>query len=62
MSRRPSPFRKADLKRAVEAVVAAGLRVVGVKGNAQGFEIITSDEAKLDKPASAVNEWDQGLK
>ena len=62
MPRRPSAFRQSDLAKAIKVAVAAGLRVVGVKGSAQGFEIITSDEAEQDDPRSAVNEWDEGLK
>jgi hypothetical protein len=64
MTRRArSAFRQSDVAKAIKAAVAAGLRVVGVKGSAQGFEIITSDEAKQDDPGrSAVNEWDEGLR
>ena len=63
MSRRPSSFRQRDLTRAVKAVVAAGLRVVSVKGGAQGFEILTSNEEKktVQNPL-ATNEWDEGLR
>jgi hypothetical protein len=63
MSRGPSTFRQRDLTRAVKAVVAAGLRVVSVKGSAQGFEILTSNEEKktVENPP-ATNEWDEGLR
>jgi len=36
MTRRPSTFRQSDLTRGVRAVIAAGLRVVGVKVGADG--------------------------
>jgi hypothetical protein len=63
MSRGPSTFRQRDLTRAVKAVVAAGLRVAGVKVNAQGdIEVVTAREAKQDDPGNAVNEWDEGLR
>jgi hypothetical protein len=64
MRRRPSAFRQADVTKTVKAVIAAGLRVVGVKVGAQGdIEILTGDrEAKPDEPESTVNEWDEGLR
>ena len=60
MTRRPSSFRQRDLTRAVKAVVAAGLRVAGVKVNAQGdIEVVTADERAQDTPAQEGNEWDR---
>jgi hypothetical protein len=60
MSRRPSTFRQRDLTRAVKAVIASGLRVAGVKVNAQGeIEIVTGDERAQDLPAQGENEWDR---
>jgi hypothetical protein len=60
MSRRPSSFRQRDLTRAVKAVVAAGLRVAGVKVSAQGdIEVVTGDEGVQDSPAQGGNEWDR---
>jgi hypothetical protein len=59
MSRRPSAFRQRDLTRAVKAVVAAGLRVAGVKVSAQGdIEVVTGDERVHDSPPQGGNEWD----
>jgi hypothetical protein len=60
MSRRPSAFRQRDLTRAVKAVVAAGLRVAGVKISAQGdIEVVTGDDRMQDSPAQGGNEWDR---
>jgi hypothetical protein len=62
-SRTPSAFRQRDVTRAVKAVVAAGLRVVSVKGSPQGFEILTSyEEKKTVENLPATNEWDEGLR
>jgi len=61
VARAPSTIRQRDLTRVVKAVVAAGLRVAGVKVSAQGdIEVVTGSEAKQDEPAS--NEWDEGLR
>jgi len=62
MSRRPSAFRQSDLTRAVKAVIAAGLRVAGVKVSAQGdIEVVTGDERVQDStwPPQEGNEWDR---
>ena len=51
VARAPSTFRQRDLTRAVKAVVAAGLRVAGVKVSAQGdIEVVTGDERVHDSP------------
>jgi hypothetical protein len=55
--RRRSAFRQGDLTKAVKAVVAAGLRVAGVKIDPQGaIEITTNEEPSA--PLGA-NEWDR---
>jgi hypothetical protein len=60
--RQPSAFRQSDVTRTVRAVIAAGLRVVGVKVGADGkIEVVTGREQD-NPPASAVNEWDEGLR
>jgi hypothetical protein len=62
MTRRPSAFRQSDLTRAVKAVVAAGLRVAGVKVSAQGdIEVVTGGERAQDStlPTQESNEWDR---
>jgi hypothetical protein len=61
VTRRPSAFRQSDLTRAVKAVVAAGLHVVGVKVSAQGdIEVVTGDGRAQDSVAQGgMNEWDR---
>jgi hypothetical protein len=45
--------------KAVRAVIAAGLRVAGVKVNAQGdIEVVTGEERMQDSPTQGGNEWD----
>jgi hypothetical protein len=54
--RRPSAFRQSDLTKAVKAVIAAGLRVAGVKIDPQGaIEITTNEETNT----AGANEWDR---
>jgi hypothetical protein len=60
MARAPSTFRQQDVTRAVEAVVAAGLRVAGVKVSAQGdIEVVTGNERVHDSTPQGGNEWDR---
>jgi hypothetical protein len=60
MSRGRCTFRQRDLTKAVEAVIAAGLRVAGVKVSAQGdIEVVTDDERIQDSPTQGGNEWDR---
>jgi len=56
--RRPSAFRQSDLAKAIKALVAAGLRVVGVRVNAEGFEVVTGAPQTADK---RENDWDRAL-
>jgi hypothetical protein len=58
--RRPSPFRQSDLTKAVKAVIAAGLRVVGVKVSAQGdIEVVTGAGTETAQNSQGENEWDR---
>jgi hypothetical protein len=61
MSRTPCPFKQADVTRAVKAVMAAGLTVVGVKISIQGeIEVVTRQwQAQDSKPETGGNEWDR---
>jgi hypothetical protein len=53
--RRPSAFRQGDLTKAVKAVIAAGLRVAGVKVTAEGhIEVVTGEDKERRE-----NEWDR---
>jgi hypothetical protein len=55
--RRPSAFRQGDVTKTVKAVIAAGLRVVGVKVSADGkIEVVTGDG---ENPPLEGNEWDK---
>ena len=60
MSRRQAAFRQSDVTKAVRAVIAAGLRVAGVKVSAQGdIEVVTGEERMQDLPTQGGNEWDR---
>jgi hypothetical protein len=60
MRKGPYAFRQRDLTRAVKAVIAAGLRVAGVKVSAQGdIEVVTGDDGAQHPPTQGGNEWDK---
>jgi hypothetical protein len=62
MTHPPSAFRQRDVTRAVKAVIAAGLRVAGVKVSVQGdIEVVTGDKRVQDStwPLQEGNEWDR---
>jgi hypothetical protein len=55
--RRPSAFRQGDITKTVKAVIAAGLRVIGVRVSADGkIEVVTGDGGAVP---SGGNEWDK---
>jgi hypothetical protein len=56
-SRRPSAFRQGDVTKTVKAVIAAGLRVVGVKVSVDGNIEIVTGEGENQPPGE--NEWDR---
>jgi hypothetical protein len=60
MARARSTFRQQDVTRAVKAVIAAGLKVAGVKVSAQGdIQVLTNDAKVQDPPTQGENEWDR---
>jgi hypothetical protein len=60
MARARSTFRQQDVTRAVKAVIAAGLKVAGVKVSAQGdIQVLTNDAKVQDPPAQGENEWNR---
>jgi hypothetical protein len=57
--RRPSVFHQGDVTKTVKAVIAAGLRVVGVKVSADGnIEVVTTGDGEHQPPLGG-NEWDR---
>jgi hypothetical protein len=58
MPRQPCLFRKRDVKRAVEAVIAAGLGVAGVEIGKDGKITVVPGKAEAGAPA---NPWDEVL-
>ena len=59
MSRRQAAFRQSDVTKALKAVIAAGLRVAGVKVSAQGdIEVVTGADQAQDS-LRGENEWDR---
>jgi hypothetical protein len=58
MNRRPSAFRQGDVTKTVKAVIASGLRVVGVKVGADGkIEVVTAGDG--ENRQSGGNEWER---
>jgi|RhiMetdeSRZDD1v2_1073273.scaffolds.fasta_scaffold242901_2 hypothetical protein len=57
MSKTPSTFRKADIKRGVEALKSAGLKVARVEIDKSGKLIFISADGDVGGVATA-NEWD----
>jgi tRNA G37 N-methylase Trm5 len=69
MPRQPCLFRKRDVKRAVEAVMAAGLAVAGVEINKDGTIVVVPSKHEINKDTTiatvhdnnSVNPWDEVL-
>jgi hypothetical protein len=58
--RAPCTFRQSDVTRAVKAVEAAGLQVVGVKINPQGEIEVVTGKPEAQGLATA-NPWDKAI-
>ena len=58
MGKRAVAFRQADVKRAVRAAEAAGLKVFGVVFDPSGqFTLITDAAARKDVELPALDQW-----
>jgi hypothetical protein len=58
MPRAPSTFRKHDLTRAVQAVLAAGVGVQRVEVDKAGKIVVVAGSADQPPVAASENEWD----
>ncbi|WP_439375368.1 hypothetical protein [Bradyrhizobium sp. DASA03120] len=58
MPRGPQTFRQIDVKRAVLAVMAAGLPVARVEVSPEGRIIVIAGRPGQDAGSAEVNEWD----
>ena len=59
MTRAPATFRKADLRRAVEAVAAAGVHIARVEIDRDGRIVIITSNRELEPDRREANEWDR---
>jgi hypothetical protein len=59
MTRAPATFRKADLRRAVEAVAAAGVHIARVEIDRDGRIVIIASNGELEPDRREENEWDR---
>jgi hypothetical protein len=58
--RQPSAFRQSDVTKTVKAVIAAGLRVIGVNVGADGkIEVVTAKDGEGEGGRVGGNEWDR---
>jgi hypothetical protein len=54
MANRPAPFTQADIKRAVCALLSAGVKVCGLRVDAGGFTVLTEPVSPASPPGEAV--------
>ena len=58
MTRRPLPFRQADVERAVKAALSAGLSIGAVEVTQSGtIRVITTNEVGATVPELAFDQW-----
>lgn len=58
MSKAPSNFKETDVKRLIRAAISAGQKVVRIKLQAGGVELVTADgDADKRQETTALDDW-----